>query len=155
MKVIDKIVSVSRELGGWLLAGTVLFLAIDVVLRFFFNRPITAVYEITEELLMIIFIFLAMASAGHVSVDFIVVRLAPSARHNLKLATLAISFIFVMAIFIGATYKLFFSVIFSEGTECQLAYSLWPARLMVAVGLGSLAAVQVTSFIKELTGASS
>jgi len=151
MKIIDKIFNLSLNCGGWILAGTAIFITVDVVSRYIVNWSIPAVYEITEELLMVIFIFLAMASAKHVSVDFIVIRLKPSPKRKVKLVSLTISFIFVAVLFIGAAYKFSSSVKMAEGTECELGYPLWPARLFVMVGLGFLAIIQVISFLKELT----
>jgi TRAP-type C4-dicarboxylate transport system permease small subunit len=104
---------------------------------------------------MVIFIFLAMARAKHVSVDFMVTRLKPSPKRKVKLVSLAISFIFVGALFIGALYKLASSLQMGEGTEAELGYPLWPARFFVMVGLGSLAMIQVISFLKELNRTSS
>ena len=155
MNVINKIVSLSHDCGAWILAGTASFITLDVVLRFIFNWPLPAVYEITQELLIVIFISLAMASAKHVSKGIIVSRLPPSALHKVKLLSLAINFVFVLLLFIGAAYMLFSSVKWSELSESQLGYPLWPARLSVMLGLGSLALVQVISFFKELTRTSS
>lgn len=155
MKVIDKIVNLSHDCGAWILAGTAGFISLDVIFRYIFNCPLPAVYEITQELLMVIFIFLAMAGAKHVSIGFLVSRLPPSAIHKIKLLSLAISFIFVLLLFIGAAYMFFSSVKWGEVSESQLGYPLWPARISVMLGLGSLAIVQVISFLKELTGTQS
>ena len=155
MKIIDKMLSMSRDLGAWILGGTAIFITLDVVLRYSINWSIPAIYEITEELLMVIFIFLAMGSAKHVAVDFMVLRLRPNPRRKVRLVSLSISFIFVALLFIGAASKLLSSWRMGEGTECELGYSLWPARLFVMIGMGSLALVQVISFLKELDGTSS
>jgi TRAP-type C4-dicarboxylate transport system permease small subunit len=155
MKVIDKILSISVNCGAWILAGTAIFITTDVLLRYIINWSIPAVYEITEELLMVIFIFLAMGSARHVSVDFMVLRLNPDPRRKVRFVSLTISFIFVVLLFIGAATKLYSSIQMGEGTECELGYPLWWARLFVMIGLGTLTLVQVMSFIKELSGNSS
>ena len=155
MKVIDKILSISVDCGAWILAGTAMFITLDVLLRYIINWSIPAVYEITEELLMVIFIFLAMGSAKHVSVDFIVLRLNPGPRRKVRLVSLIISFIFVLLLFIGAATKLYSSIEMGEGTECELGYPLWLARVFVMTGLGTLTLVQVISFFKELSGTSS
>lgn len=155
MKNTDKIVHLGALCGGWILAGTTVFISLDVVLRYTLKITIPAVYEITEELLMVCFIYLAMASTKHVAVDFVVIRLPSSVRKKVELVALAISFIFVMGLFMGASYKVFTSVRLGEGTECELGYPLWPARLIVMVGLGLLAIVQVTSFLREFKSDSS
>ena len=155
MKVVDKILSISVNCGSWILAGTAIFITTDVLLRYIINWSIPAVYEITEELLMVIFIFLAMGSARHVSVDFMVLRLSPNPRRKVRLVSLAISFVFVSLLFIGAASKLYSSIEMGEGTECELGYPLWLARLFVMIGLGTLTMVQVISFFKELSGTSS
>ena len=135
--------------------GTTAFITLDVVLRNTLSVTIPAVYEITEELLMVCFIYLAMANARHVAVDFVVIHLPSSVRKKAELVALAIGSIFVIGLFIGAGYRLFTSVRLGEGTECELGYPLWPARLIVMVGLGLLALVQVTSFLREFKGRSS
>ena len=155
MKTVDKIVRAGSICGGWILLGTAAFITLDVVLRNTLTVTIPAVYEITEELLMVFFIYLGMASARHVAVDFLVIRLPSSVRKKVEAAALAIGFIFITGLFIGAGYKLSSSVRLAEGTECELGYPLWPARLIVMAGLGILALVQVTAFLKEIKRGSS
>jgi TRAP-type C4-dicarboxylate transport system permease small subunit len=155
MKTTDKIVQVGSICGGWILLGTAVFITLDVVLRNTLSVTIPAVYEITEELLMVFFIYLGMASARHVAVDFLVIRLPSSVRKKVEAAALAIGSIFIIGLFIGAGYKLSTSVRLAEGTECELGYPLWPARLIVMAGLGLLALVQVTAFLKEVKSGSS
>ena len=74
---------------------------------------------------------------------------------NLKIGVKLGSAFTVMVLFMGASYKVFTSVRLGEGTECELGYPLWPARLMVMIGLGLLSMVQVASFLRKFKSDSS
>jgi tripartite ATP-independent transporter DctM subunit len=86
IRVLDKVGEISRWMniiGLATLFGMIILTFVDVILRYFFSRPIMGVTEVTE-VMTITAVFLAVAytykEKGHVTVDLISSKLASKSR---------------------------------------------------------------------------
>lgn len=69
--------------AGLLVLGMMAVTAVDVVLRFFFNAPLTGAFEVTEiSMALVIFAGMSLAAARreHITVNLLESRLSPRAR---------------------------------------------------------------------------
>ena len=103
------------------------------------NRPILAAYELTTNYLMIAAVFLAMPYAyrqgANIRVTFVVDRLRRAPRLVVDHAVQVVSILYGAAL-VYATFQQALHVRATGTTFVTLDLPLWPAHLMVAVGLG-------------------
>jgi TRAP-type C4-dicarboxylate transport system permease small subunit len=106
--------------------------------RYLLNRPILAAYELTTNYLMIAAVFLAMPYAyrqgANIRVTFLVGRLRGRPRlvvdHLVQLVSIAYCAVLVFATFQQARHMRLTSTTFAT-----LDLPLWPAHLLVSIGL--------------------
>jgi TRAP-type C4-dicarboxylate transport system permease small subunit len=110
----------------------------DAVGRYLFNRPILAAYELTTNYLMVAVIFLAMPYAyrqgANIRVTFLVDRLSRTPRLVVNHAVQVISILYCAAL-VFATFQQARHVLTTKTTFATLDLPLWPAHLVVAIGL--------------------
>lgn len=79
-RVISRISRVANSAGAGVLVVMMLLIVIDVLLRYFFNRPVKGVFELIEFMVAIV-VCLGMAytgvQKGHVAVELVVSRFSP------------------------------------------------------------------------------
>jgi TRAP-type C4-dicarboxylate transport system permease small subunit len=106
--------------------------------RYLFNRPILAAYELTTNYLMIAAIFLAMPYAyrqgANIRVTFLVDRLRGKVRLIINYAVQAVSVLYCAALAF-ATFQQTRHMLSTGTTFVTLDLPLWPAHLVVCVGL--------------------
>jgi TRAP-type C4-dicarboxylate transport system permease small subunit len=98
----DWIVDVMAILAGVLLVGAVLIESIEVVMRYFFHRPLIWAVEVCEYILFSIAFLGApwlLKKGGHVNVDVIIERISPRSRRYLELVICGIG-IFISAVIV-------------------------------------------------------
>jgi len=118
--------------------GMMVLTTADAGGRYLFNRPILAAYELTTNYLMIAAVFLAMPYAyrqgANIRVTFLVERLGRGPRlvvdHLVQLLSIAYCSLLVFATFQQARH-----VWSTKTTFVTLELPLWPAHLLVSVGL--------------------
>src|SRR5262245_35886779 len=106
--------------------------------RYLFNRPLLAAYEVTTNYLMIAAVFLAMPYAyrqgANIRVTFLVERLGQRTRlvvnHLVQLMSIA-----YCALLVFATLQQTRHVWSTRTTFVTLELPLWPAHLVVSIGL--------------------
>lgn len=106
--------------------------------RYLFNRPILAAYELTTNYLMAAAVFLAMPYAyrqgANIRVTFLAERLPRAVRlvvdHVVQLVSIAYCAVLVFATFQQARH-----VRLTNTTFATLDLPMWPAHLVVCVGL--------------------
>jgi len=110
----------------------------DAVGRYLLNRPILAAYELTTSYLMVAVVFLAMPYAyrqgANIRVTFLVDRLGRTPRLVIDHAVQIISILYCAAL-VFATFQQTRHVLTTKTTFVTLDLPLWPAHLIVAVGL--------------------
>ena len=122
------------EIAGWLCFGMVLMIFIDVIGRYFFNAPLPSVYEISEDLLMVTFIFLAVPSAFHINVTLLASRYPPRMKTAAKFAKHLLSMLFLALVAWKSLQMAWTSYAQAELSESYLAFPLYPGRVAVAIG---------------------
>ena len=110
----------------------------DAAGRYLFNRPILAAYELTTNYLMIAAVFLALPYAyrqgANIRVTFLADRLRRAPRLVVNHAVQVVSILYGAAL-VYATFQQARHVRATGTTFVTLDLPLWPAHLMVAVGL--------------------
>jgi TRAP-type C4-dicarboxylate transport system permease small subunit len=106
--------------------------------RYLFNRPILAAYELTTNYLMIAAVFLALPYAyrqgANIRVTFLADRLRGNVRLAVNYAVQVVSVIYCGAL-VFATFQQTRHVLSTKTTFVTLDFPLWPAHLLVCVGL--------------------
>lgn len=122
------------EIAGWVCFGMVLMIFIDVTGRYFFNAPLPSVYEISEDLLMVTFIFLAVPSAFHINVTLLASRYPPKVKKVSEFVKHFLSMVFLALIAWKAMQMAWISLVQGEISESYLAFPLYPGRVAVVIG---------------------
>jgi len=90
IKGFDHILDILASFSGIIIVMITIGVCVNVMMKYFFNQPIIGVEEITEQLLLFITFFGSawlLRKEGHVSVDFLVVRLDPKTQAFLGFIT--------------------------------------------------------------------
>lgn len=105
-RALDRLEDGFAFLAACLLVFTVIFVPVDVMSRYFFNAPLTWVYEVTEYILLFV-PCLGMAwlarNNGHVAIDIVTNRLGHRSRALLDgVCVLVVAFICAFIAWWGA-----------------------------------------------------
>jgi TRAP-type C4-dicarboxylate transport system permease small subunit len=110
----------------------------DAAGRYLLNRPILAAYELTTNYLMVAVVFLAMPYAyrqgANIRVTFLADRLGRTARVVVNHAVQVVSILYC-AVLVFATGQQARHVLGTGTTFATLDLPLWPAHLVVCLGL--------------------
>jgi TRAP-type C4-dicarboxylate transport system permease small subunit len=138
------------------IAGIAMFLimmvvVIDVVLRYFFNAPLSWAFELISLYLMVGLFFFALsdtlANHAHVCVDILHLYMPARLRHAAEFIGYAAAIPVFVGIFymsVTATWEAY------QGAEVlagHIAWPTWPARLCVPFGVGVLLLRMALRFI--------
>ena len=138
-KWLDRVDNFLALIGGCTLFLMMIWIFIDVILRYFFNRPIVGTMEITGEYFMVIIVYFGISFTqkenGHINVDFLYVKFPRNARKFSKLIgnLISISIFIMLGIYNfqkGINY--FKNDIRSIGL---LDYPLAPALIIISIGI--------------------
>lgn len=155
---VDTINEWTGRIASLLVLPLVSIVVIEVVLRYFFNRPTIWAWDINVQLAAAIAILgggYGLLHGSHVVVDVIVGHLTPKARARADLATSAI-FFFVMVILLSvAISRAQLSVSTRELYTSLFAPPLYPLRIVVAISLVLLLIQGIAKFIRDLAKATS
>lgn len=110
----------------------------DAAGRYLFNRPILAAFELTTNYLMVAVVFLAMPYAyrqgANIRVTFLVSRLRGQALMIVNHAVQVVSLLYCAAL-VYATFQQARHVLGTGTTFATLDLPLWPAHVIVCLGL--------------------
>lgn len=140
------------EIAGWLCFGMVLMIFVDVIGRYFFNAPLPSVYEISEDLLMVTFIFLAVPSAYHINVTLMSSRYPPKMKKFIEFAKHFLSMVFLALIAYKSVQMAWTSWAQKETSESYLAFPLYPGRVAVVIGFMTFAINEFIELIQLMQG---
>ncbi len=131
------ILNLSAAFAAVLVILVTLGIASDVTLRFFFNRPIFWMIEITQYAILWITFLLAawvMRREKHVKMDIVLIRLKPTAQNLLNIITSVLSAIafLILTWFAAAVTWTNFKEGYPDWTP--LAAPLWPIYLIIPIG---------------------
>jgi TRAP-type C4-dicarboxylate transport system permease small subunit len=126
--------------------------------RYLFNRPILAAYELTTNYLMIAAVFLALPYAyrqgANIRVTFLVERLGPRARLAVNHVVQIVSMLYC-AVLVFATFQQARHILSTGTTFVTLDLPLWPAHLVVCLGLLLTALMMLLDLFEVRKGRSS
>lgn len=139
INVINYYISRGLLIVGMFILGAMMFLtAMDVILRYIFNRPIPGTYELTQFMMAIVVPFGIAYCAyveGHVNVDLLITRFPKRIQTILGVIT---SF-FSLGLFILITWqniKYIKEQFDSKLTSAVLLIPVYPFVFFVAFGIG-------------------
>lgn len=115
----------------------------DVILRYIFNAPLPWAFDLIANYLLIASFFFAFSFAvklnEHVAVDFFARRIAPALYHR----AVGMGYLIVSVVFVGIGYLGAIETIHAwEGNEATigaLIWPIWPAKIIVPIGMFPLA----------------
>jgi TRAP-type C4-dicarboxylate transport system permease small subunit len=129
----------------------------DACGRYLFNRPILAAYELTTNYLMIAAIFLAMPytyrQGGNIRVTFVVERFGVGARMVVNHVVHVVAILYSAALVV-ATGRQMIHVWRTHTTFVTLELPLWPAHLLVFLGLLLTAVLMLIDLWRVRSGTS-
>ncbi|RLB05231.1 MAG: hypothetical protein DRG83_02965 [Deltaproteobacteria bacterium] len=135
---LDSLTVLFAWIASLLLAFSVLAVCVDVVLRYFFNRPIGWVLQVTEYILLYIPFLAAtwvLREEAHVKVDLLVNRLSPRIQLFLNFVTSIIGALVMLAL---SYYGLQVTVDFYIRNVPTLEYYKIPEWIvLLAIPMGS------------------
>ena len=134
-ETVDKILF---AISGFTMFVMMLWIFIDVMLRAFFNSPLTGTIEITGEYLMVLMVYLSLSYThkynGHVKVTFLEDRFSKKVKSIIT---------FILNIFAAFLFIMIGSLNFKEGLSYMeqnitsvgiLGYPLAPALFIISIG---------------------
>jgi len=123
----------------------------DVIARYFFNSPLPSVYEFSEEILMVGFVFLAISAAHHIDITLLVGRYHGRLRRNVAVLKHFLSFVFLSLVTWQSANMTLISWDQQETSESILGYPLYPGRAILIVGFGLLSLVEFVKMVRAWT----
>jgi len=142
-KIIHITTRVLLAIAAAALAAMMLLTAIDVVMRYIVNRPISGAFELTEYMMAIFVPFCIAYCAeqkGHVSVELLLKRFPKSVQRSIGILTSVLTMLFAGIVswhnilYIGETYS-------DRLTSSVLLIPAYPFIAPVVIGIGVYALV--------------
>ena len=142
-------------LSGFATLAIMIAVTVDVAGRFFFNSPIPGANEFSE-LLLVAMIFLGLAAAQqqrqHFAIEIAIQHLPPTARRWVDLVSLLISLAIVGLLAWLSAKQSWTAMLQDEASYGLIAFPIWPARMVLAFGLGLLGVQIVLDILRLLRG---
>jgi tripartite ATP-independent transporter DctM subunit len=151
-RVVNPITRIAESVGRVVLGLLVILITLDVVLRYFFNRPIKGSYELVE-FMMVLLVFLGLGFTqtrkGHVSITLLTNNLSSS-----KLAVIhSITYLLSLGIFVLITWRSILQAGFlrESGTTSDVLFMPnYPFMWVVVLGSALLCLVFLADFLKAV-----
>lgn len=151
IRYIDRATAGLGTLSGITVLIVMLVVCGDVAGRSFFNAPLVGATEFSE-LLLACLIFFGLAAAQqarqHYMVELVVVRLSPRVREFLAGLTLLMSAGVTGLLFWYSVGQAISSFEMDEISFGTVAFPIWPARAIVAFGLGLFSLQYIIQFLR-------
>lgn len=142
-------------LSGFATLLITVVVVLDVAGRALFNAPIPGGNEFSE-LLLVGMIFLGLAAAQqqrqHFAIEIAVHRLGPGARRWVELAGWLLSLAIVALLAWLSGKQAWTSFLRDEASYGTVAFPIWPARIVLALGLALLALQLAIDIVRLLRG---
>lgn len=152
--IVKKITQVLIAIGAAMLALMMFLTAVDVGMRYAFNRPIAGAYELAEYMMAILVPFSIAYCAqqkGHVAVEIIMERFSRKTGYVVDILTTFVTFIFVV-ILAWQNVVYFFEVKGSGLTSAVLLIPAYPFIAPVAIGFAVLALILLVHLLELFSG---
>lgn len=158
MRVERRVEQVEKFLSmiSWIVALFITFLiVIDVFMRFVFNSPLPATWEMSEVAMPYIVVFgfaYTLKKDAHVRVTLCVERLPPRARFGCEVFRNIISFI-ICALFTYWSWLLFWDSFAMREEMLAAIYVPWfVGKFAMPVGMGAFAIRYLLQVLQDLSG---
>ncbi len=140
-------------LSGFGTLVIMVLIVVDVAGRTLFNTPIPGSNEFSE-LLLIAMIFLGLAAAQqrreHFAIELAIQYLPPSAKRWVTLGGWLVSLAVVGLLAWLSARQAWTSMLRNEASYGTIAFPIWPARAVLALGLGLLSLQLVIDIVRAL-----
>jgi TRAP-type C4-dicarboxylate transport system permease small subunit len=150
-RFILRLKEVLAEVGGWILTFMAFLIFTDVIARYFFNSPLPSVYEFSEQILMVSFVFLAISDAHHIDITLLVSRYKGRFKKLMAIARHLITLIFLCLVTWQSTRMAYISWNQDETSTALLSYPLYPGRITLIFGFTLLAIVELIRLVDAAT----
>ncbi len=151
LTTVAKIISgVLIAIGATVLALMMFLTALDVGMRYIFNRPVSGAFELVEYMMAIIIPFCIAYCAekrGHVAVEFILARFPKKVQITVEALVIFVAIVFAIVMawqnfaYIGEVYD-------SHLTSSVLLIPTYPFVIPVALGIGAFALMLLVQLIE-------
>ena len=142
-------------LSGFATLAMMVVVVLDVSGRALFNAPIPGANE-SAELLLVGMIFLGLAAAQrqrqHFAIEIAVQHLPPAAKRWVTLGGWLVSLAIVGLLAWLSAKQAWASMLRAEASYGTISFPIWPARMVVAFGLGLLALQLAVDSLRLLRG---
>jgi TRAP-type C4-dicarboxylate transport system permease small subunit len=148
--IAKKITQVLIAIGAAMLALMMFLTAMDVGLRYAFNRPLAGAFELAGYMMAILVPFCIVYCAqqkGHVAVDIIMKRFSKKTGNVVDILTTFITLIFVIII-AWQNVIYFFEVKGSGLTSSVLLIPTYPFIAPIAIGFGAFALILLVHLLE-------
>lgn len=152
-RLIERFTRQLGVLGGFATLMVMIVIILDVAGRTFFNAPIPGGNELSE-LLLVVLIFLGLAAAqqgrNHYTVDIVTHLLGPVAQRRLETIGMVVSLLVVGLLAWLSAKHAWQAMLQGESSYGTISFPIWPARVVIAFGLGLLALQLIIDIVKTL-----
>lgn len=150
--MIGRVARSASTLAGLAVLAMVVLITYDVAMRFFLGQPQLFVDEAASFLLVLV-IFGGLAATfrtgGHVRVDLVTAHLPRRARAWLRVVGLAAGLVFLAIVMWTTAQSALTSYRYGRVSAVML-YPLWPAMLLIPLGLGLLALAMLAALVAQV-----
>ena len=150
---VDSINSWAGKIVAWAVIPIMVFIVIEVVLRYVFNNPTIWVWDVNVQLLALIAIMgsgYTLLQGGHVSMDVLAIRLSPRKRAILDLVTSLLFFFCIGILLWKVGVSAANSIRMKEVYNTIFAPPLYPLRVVIVIGVALLVLQGIVKFIRDL-----
>ncbi len=144
------ITRILTAIGATVLTLMMFLTALDVGMRYIFNRPIAGAFELVEYMMAIVIPFCIVYCAhekGHVAVELILGRFSHGVQKVVDATTTFITMLF--AAIIAWQNFLYIREVYDTGlTSSVLLIPAYPFVIPVAVGIGAFALILLVHFFQ-------
>ena len=137
-------------IGYIALGASCLLICVDVMLRYFWAKPIPGGYNLNEFLLVAIIaspLALCQWEKSHVRVDLLTGKVGEKTRTIMELVTLVLVLpLFAMAVWTGAA-EASRALLTGDYIQGLVHYPIWPAKSLVPLGISCLCVVLIIDIV--------
>ena len=153
IRTVDAISEYSGRWVSWIICVGIIFLSLEVVLRYVFNSPTVWAHGYTQRLFGGYFVLIGaytLVNNGHVRVDVLLEQVSPKVRVVLDIVN-CLFLLLWSGVMIPVSW-LFFMKSFSIGEvdEMVLAHPIWWVKFLITIGMALIFLQAVSEILKKL-----
>jgi|688.fasta_scaffold25173_2 TRAP-type C4-dicarboxylate transport system permease small subunit len=148
----ERVATPLGSLSGVIYILMALISLVDIVFRSL-SISVSGATEVSESLVVVaIYLGLVFTQAGraHIGMDFALNALGPAQKRLADLASLGLTFLISLALIWATTRSAIKSIELGEYTSTAFNLPLWPAKVVLCVGLALMAVQVLIQFLRLL-----